>query len=208
MTIHLPGGAIACLIKVQLVALIAALLFGIAPGAGVAAPPNARIIAGQYFDLVLASGDLTAMAAVVAPNALLHTPEGEFKGYSGISDFSDTLGTAFANLTFSSGDVTVDGDYAAMRWTMSGTHLGNYGGVAATCTHVSVSGLAMLRFDDLQISEQWITYDRLALVQQLQALAEIDTHSQDACAPSAPVPTPDAPIPACGPECTKPRGNW
>ena len=197
---------IVCLIKLQLVALIAALFLAGTSGPATAAPVNARVMTSQFFELVLAQGDVAAMAAIVAPDAMLHTPEGDFRGHTGLSAFSDRLGSSFSGLAFTIGDTAIEGDYAAVQWAMSGTHTGDYLGVASTCTGFSVTGIAMLRFDDSRIAEQWIEYDRMALVQQLQALSQIDTHSQSACANSnAPEPVPTAPV--CGPDCDKPRGN-
>jgi len=200
------SSAIVCLIKVQLVALIAALFLAGASGSAAAAPVNARVMTSQFFALVLARGDVAVMAAIVAPDAQLHTSEGDFRGHYGLSAFSDRLGASFAGLAFTTGEATIEGDYAAVQWSMSGTHIGNYLGVPSTCAHVSVSGIAMLRFDDSRIAEQWIEYDRMALVQQLQALSQLDTHSQSACATATePEPVPTAPV--CGPECDKPHGN-
>ena len=200
------SSVIVCLIKVQLVALIAALFLAGTSGPATAAPVNARVMTTQFFEHALARGDIAVIAAIVAPDAQLHTPEGDFRGHYGLSAFSDRLGASFSDLVFSTSNVTIEGDYAAVQWAMSGTHHGNYLGVSSTCAHVSVSGIAMLRFYDFRIAEQWIEYDRMALVQQLQALSELDTHSQSACATETepePVPT----VPVCGPDCDKPRGN-
>jgi predicted ester cyclase len=206
MSPNIHPGAIVCLIKLQLVALIAVLFMSGAPGASIAAPVNARVMTTQYFELVLARGDAAAIAAIVAPDALLHTPEGDFRGHTGLSAFTAKLESSFSGLRFVTADATIEGDYAAVQWTMSGTHTGNYLGVNSTCVAISVSGIAMLRFDESRITEQWIEYDRMALVQQLQSLSQVDTHSQSACAPStAPTPT-EQPVPVCGPDCDKPRG--
>jgi predicted ester cyclase len=167
---------------------------------------NPQIVTTHLFEMVLARGDFATMAAIVAPDVLIHTPEGEFRGYTGMVAFGDTLGAAFSGISFAASDPIVEQEMMSLRWSMSGNHTGSYHGVAATCTFVSISGVTTLRLDGSRIAEQWFDYDRMALVSQLEALSAVDTHSQGACSPVSP-PNPEPTIPPCGPECDKPHGN-
>jgi steroid delta-isomerase-like uncharacterized protein len=52
------------------------------------------------------------------------------------------------DLTASVGDMIAEGDTVAYRWTMSGTHLGTYLGIAATGKPVTATGITILHFRD------------------------------------------------------------
>jgi predicted ester cyclase len=136
----------------------------------------------EYFTLVLAELDVVAMKAILAPDAAIHTPEGEFRGHDGTAAFAGTLGAAFSDLSFTTGEPTLEGDAAAVRWTMTGIHSGDYLDHEPNCSAVVVTGIAIFRFDDVQIVEQWIQYDRLALARQMEAFAAIDASTRPGCA--------------------------
>ena len=184
MNIHRFSRRIVCPFTSHLMIVLTALLMSVAPTA--AAPANASLMSVQFFDAVLADMDLDVAAAIVSADALLHTPDGEFRGYEGAGLFATSLRDSFSEVTFVTQEPSLAGDLATVQWTMTGVHTGDYQGLAPAGASVSVHGLAVLRFDDLVIVEQWITYDRLALVDQIEAFALIDS---------------------CDAECLKPTGN-
>ena len=177
---HSP--VITCLLKLQLIAVVALLLAGSGQGAASAAPVNARVMTAEYFTIVLAELDFETITAIVAPNAAIHTPEGEFRGHEGASAFAGTLGAAFSDLTFTTGEPALEGNVVAVQWMMTGIHTGDYLDQQPNCSAVVVNGIAIFRFDDVQIVEQWIQYDRLALVRQMEAFAAIDASTRHGCA--------------------------
>jgi len=184
MNIHRFSRRIVCPFTSQLVLLVMAFLMSASPVA--AAPPDAPVMAIQYFDAILGDLDHGAAAAIVSADALIHTPEGQFRGYEGAGQFAATLRNAFSSVQFVTQEPLLTGDLATVQWTMTGIHTGAWLGLEPTGAQVSVSGIAVFRFDDLAIVEQWIAYDRMSLVDQIQAHAL--THSCDA-------------------DCLRPRGN-
>ena len=64
-------------------------------------------------------------------------------------------------------DVIVEGDKAAYRWTMRGTHTGPMRGIPPTGKSIAMSGMTILRIDGGKIVEGWHNYDMLGLLQQL-----------------------------------------
>lgn len=57
-----------------------------------------------------------------------------------------------------------------VRWAMHGTHQGEFRGVAPTGTRVTMAGIAILTVRGGKIIEDWVQYDRLGLLQQLEGI--------------------------------------
>jgi predicted ester cyclase len=60
----------------------------------------------------------------------------------------------------------VEGDRVATRWTLRGTHRGEFAGIAPTGKAVSVAGIIIWRVAGGKIREAWGSYDALGLMQQ------------------------------------------
>jgi len=86
-----------------------------------------------------------------------------------MNGFVDGLRTSFPDASFKVTDVMSDGDTVIVSWVMTGTQDGAFQDIAATGASVSLDGITVLRFARGMIIEEWITYDRLRLVQQIEA---------------------------------------
>ena len=163
----------------------------VATAAEVAAPevaasePSAPVAPATPIAAVIPAPVVVA-ATIVSADASLHTPEGDFVGYEGAGQFAASLRNSFSEVRFVTQEPSLTGDLATVQWTMTGFHTSDYQGLAGGGAPISLHGLAVLRFDDRVIVEQWIEYDRLALVDQIEMFALIDS---------------------CDAECLKPNEN-
>ena len=66
--------------------------------------------------------------------------------------------------------MNADGDTVAVRYTVGGTHSGEYRDVEPTQQRVEWTGMAMYRVEDGNIAEIWIEEDRLGLLEQLEVV--------------------------------------
>lgn len=123
-------------------------------------------VAIRYVDQMLEGGSLQVATSLIAPDAVLETPEGSFLGQEGVNAFTTQLETSFSDLDFDIDNVTFDDDDLVIAFTMSGVQTGNYQGVAPRCAGVSVSGTAVLDLNGGVVGDQEITYDQALLVQQ------------------------------------------
>ena len=98
-----------------------------------------------------------------------HTPNGDLHGYDEITEPIVMRRNAFPDLEVTIEDQIVDGDKVVTRLTLSGTHKGDYRGIAATGKRVSWSQIAIARIENGKIVESWRIPDRLGLRQQLGA---------------------------------------
>ena len=62
------------------------------------------------------------------------------------------------------------GRTATIRFTMGGTHVGEFMGVPATGTEIALPGITILRFNGDQVIERWSQADMLGLLVQLGAV--------------------------------------
>ena len=59
------------------------------------------------------------------------------------------------------------GDRVVVRWTGTGTHLGEINGVPATGNRIRVDGITIHRISGRKIAETWQVWDTLSLLQQI-----------------------------------------
>jgi predicted ester cyclase len=70
-------------------------------------------------------------------------------------------------------DQVIEGDKVVRRYTVSGTHQGEFFGVAGTGKRIEMTGINIDRFDDSgKLIEEWAEYDLLGAMRQMGAIAE------------------------------------
>ncbi len=87
------------------------------------------------------------------------------------------LRTAFPDLEIEMQVLLAEGDLVATHLAGRGTHLGLYQGVPPTGRSWEARCTALYRVEDGRIAEAWITWDTLALMEQLGAVERVATVS-------------------------------
>jgi steroid delta-isomerase-like uncharacterized protein len=126
-----------------------------------------RAIVQRVFIDGLNSHDVTVVMELYS-DAVCHFPlVGELKGEA-VRRFFASLLSAFPDIQRRSEDqFTDDLNHVVTRWTATGTHLGDFMGIAPTGNRVTVTGIAIHRIASGQIVEEWQEWDTLGLMQQL-----------------------------------------
>jgi steroid delta-isomerase-like uncharacterized protein len=119
-------------------------------------------------------GKLDEALELIGDDAVAHiagspTP---LTGRDGFREFVTTYLTAFPDGTITVDDQIAEGDFVATRWTGRGTNTGELIGLAPTGRQVTIEGISYARITDAAVRETWITWDTLALMQQLGAVPE------------------------------------
>ena len=73
----------------------------------------------------------------------------------------------FPDLRCTVEDVVAEGDRAACRWKMAGTHEGPFLGIRPTGNRVEFGGITLMRFHGERLAEEWTQYDCLRFLSQL-----------------------------------------
>ena len=77
---------------------------------------------------------------------------------------------AFSDFHCEIEDIIAEGDKVMIRTTITGTHTGEYWGVAPTGKQISITEIACVRIKDGKIVEEWGFPDMFNLMQQLGAI--------------------------------------
>jgi predicted ester cyclase len=104
------------------------------------------------------------------PDVVLHGYPGGLQGLDGLRRFHEALWGAFPDVRLTVEDLVVDGNRAALRYRLQGTHRGDYLGVAPTGVGFDVEGLTLLRLADGRVVEEWHSPTELAILRQLGAV--------------------------------------
>lgn len=91
-------------------------------------------------------------------------------GVQAIQDVYATLFRAFPDIHIEAEDVIAADDKLVCRQTVTGTHLGEYMGLAPTGRPVKYDEIFIFRFTDGRIAETWGVVDVLTQMKQVGAL--------------------------------------
>jgi len=125
----------------------------------------------RFYDEVVNGGNLNIVDELASPDFVDHEAfPGLAVGREGVKQFFSMLRTAFPDLRMNVDDLIAEGEKAVARATMTGTHQGEFAGVAATGKTVSVSTIDIVRFADGKLAEHWGVTDTASMMEQLGAL--------------------------------------
>jgi steroid delta-isomerase-like uncharacterized protein len=96
----------------------------------------------------------------------------ELEEIEAFRQFVNMLRDAFPDFHFAAEDMIAEGDKVAARYTMRGTHQGEFMGVAPTGNRVEVTGIDIVRFEGGKVVEHWGNSDDLGMMQQIGAVPE------------------------------------
>ena len=80
---------------------------------------------------------------------------------------------AFPDIRFTVEDIIAEGETVVTRWSCRGTHKGDLNGIAPTGKQFNITGISIARFTNGKVSEGFVNWDALGLMQQLGAVPEL-----------------------------------
>ncbi len=122
----------------------------------------------HLFDCITA-GDIDGFGDQLAEDFVEHeTGPGLDPTKAGTKELFRMMLTGFPDLRFAPEDVLSSGDKVVARVRVTGTHTGNFMGIAATGRGVDFPAIDILRFgDDGRVHEHWGVMDVMSMMQQL-----------------------------------------
>ena len=116
------------------------------------------------------AGELEELRTIFADDVIDHDPApDQAPGPQGYIDFFTGLRASFPDAHLDVDQVVADEDRVAIAYRLSGTHTGEFDGVAGTGRRVEVRGMQIARFVDGKIVERWGSTDELGLLAQIDA---------------------------------------
>lgn len=130
-----------------------------------------KATANRFYDEAINGGNMDLIDEVVSPDFVEH--EG-FPGLGtdrqGVKDFFTMFRTAFPDMKFAIDDMLEDGDKIVVRATMTGTHKGEFMGIAPTGKSISVQAIDIVRFENGKVTDHWGVTDTAGMMEQLGAM--------------------------------------
>ena len=124
---------------------------------------------------LLNEGNIEAVGDLVAQDYVENNPlPGQGTGRDGVIDRFSMIDTGLAP-RFTVEDVVAEGDRVAVRWTNTGTHVGEFAGMPATGKPFTISGMDFYRVADGVLCEHWDVVDQLSMLGQLGMLPEMSS---------------------------------
>jgi predicted ester cyclase len=123
------------------------------------------------FDAVNAD-DPARTDAILARSFLSYDVHGT-RSRTGLKRYLSDLRRSFSDLRFEVHEnvgVLVEGDLVALRTIITGTHTGDYAGVAPTGSRIQTSGSHIFRVRDDQLVEQWPVVDTYRILVAIGAI--------------------------------------
>lgn len=127
-----------------------------------------NIAAQEHLADNINAGNVDVAVQTFAENALDHDPApGQGAGREGFKTFFTALTTAFPDAHIEPAHLVADDDNIAIAYTLTGTHEGEFHGLAPTGKTIEVRGMQIARFENAEIVERWGSSDELGILTQL-----------------------------------------
>lgn len=128
-----------------------------------------KAIIRRYVDEVNRA-NFDALDELVIPDFVDHNPvPGQTPGLEGAKRAYVMVNNAFPDAYFDLQALIAEGDKVVGRGVMTGTHRGEFLGVAATGRSVTWTGMRIFTVKEGKVTEGWINLDLLSVMQQVGA---------------------------------------
>jgi steroid delta-isomerase-like uncharacterized protein len=132
--------------------------------------------ARRVYEEAFGGGRIEVIDEVLHSDFICHDPNsetGEIKGAETLKGEIEYFKNAFPDFYYRVEDQVAEGDKVTTRYTMSGTHQGEFFGVSGSGKRIEISGINVDRFDESgKMVEEWASYDLLGAMRQAGAMPE------------------------------------
>jgi len=132
-----------------------------------------KALVRRYVEEVLNRKNLALIDQLVAPTFIAHDSSmPDAKGPAGVKQLAAMVHASFPDLHFTVEDMVAEGDKVVYRYTVRGTHQGDFMGIPPTGRQFAVTGIHIYRVGDGKFQEEWENWDMLGLMRQLGVLPQ------------------------------------
>ncbi len=127
-------------------------------------------VARRMYEEVFNRRELALIDELATPDYVEHDVlPGQRTGRDGLKDRVQMLIEAF-DPQFTIEDLIAEGDRVVVRWTNSGTHVGEFLGIPSTGRSFNIAGIDIYRLEDGKLAEHWHVVDMYGQMVQLGLL--------------------------------------
>ena len=152
------------------------LQLGVLPAPEAAAPETTpaqnEALVRRYFQDIMSEGNLEVIEEILAPEFafIIPTQAEPIMGYEAFRGFVQYLRNAFPDIKFTSLRQVAEGNKVASRWSIEGTHQGEFLGAPATGNHIKDYGIDIFTIRHGKIVSVHVNENDFGLMQQLGAI--------------------------------------
>jgi len=134
-------------------------------------PVTPRAMVEHLTDEVWNEARYGELKRLVARNFALRdaTTGRNIAGIEGLEEFISNLRSSFPNMQMATEEIIAESSSIVQRWTIQGTHMGEYLGIRPTNKQIVVRGVSVFRIRNGMITDMDIIFDRLRVLEQIGA---------------------------------------
>ena len=128
-----------------------------------------KSVVSRWMDELFNKGNVSINDEILAPNYINHDPNlpEDNRSRDGFKQFVSMVRAAFSDFQLNCLDQVAEGDRVATRFSMGGTHKGEFMGIAPTNQQSQITGISIERIEDGKVVETWVNWDAMGMMQQL-----------------------------------------
>ena len=129
----------------------------------------------RFLEEAFSQGKTELVEEVLRSDFVCYDPNSETGEISGadLKGEIEYFHSAVPDLSWRVEDQVAEGDKVVSRYTVSGTHQGEFFGVPGTGKRIEMTGIQIDRFDESgKLVEEWPEYDLLGVMKQIGAIPE------------------------------------
>ena len=132
-----------------------------------------KALVREFLQEAWGKGNMDAVDEFMAADYVEHPrPSNLPAGTEGLKQLITSYRTAFPDLKVTLDDIFAEGEMVAFRWSVSGTHLGDWLGIPPTGNHVTATGITNFRIAFGKVVESWTSIDLSPAEEELQWLTQ------------------------------------
>ena len=129
---------------------------------------NKNLVVRLWYEELWNKWNLTAADELFSADYQLHIPGVPVPlDRDGAKQVVTMFSGSFPDLTHTVDEVIAEGDTVAARWTVDGTHRGEFQGIPASGKLVQLSGITVHHLAHGKVRETWLAFDTATLLQQI-----------------------------------------
>lgn len=131
-----------------------------------------NIAAQKKFGEAVNTGNYELFNELVAENNIDHDPApNQAQGPEGYAAFFSMMRSAFPDMKLAVEQLSADENTVSFAYRVTGTHDGEFMGIAPTGKSINIRGMQISKFKDGKMVERWGSSDELGLLKQIGVIS-------------------------------------
>ncbi len=123
----------------------------------------------RFYKEVYVDWNMAVADEVLSPSFTSHDwPQHGPKGPQAFRDYYAAFQSIVPDARYEIDDLIAENDRVVVRWTMFGSHKGEFQGIAPTGKAIALKGIAIYRVEGGKLMERWVVSDVHGVLEQIR----------------------------------------